>query len=83
MGASEITRAARGLPEPGGLWTGIVAAGTPICSEREQIVMVDAKGRRTGEFEAYTTTRDGVQAEEENPAELSWQDQNTGYLMTP
>ncbi len=60
-----------------------MAAGTPICSEREQIVMVDAKGRRTGEFEAYTTTRDGVQAEEENPAELSWQDQNTGYLMTP
>lgn len=83
MGAEEITRAARELPETGGLWTGIVAAGTPACSEREQIILLDAKGRRTGKFEAYTTTRDGIQAGEENSEELSWQDQNTGYLMTP
>ena len=45
--------------------------------------MTNANGRRTGGFEAYTTTRDGLQAEEENPSEKSWQDQNTGYLITP
>ena len=83
MGAKEITKAARALPGIGGLWTGIVEAGTPVCRESEQIIMTNANGRRTGGFEAYTTTRDGLQAEEENPSEKSWQDQNTGYLITP
>ena len=83
MGAKEITMAARALPGIGGLWTGIVEAGTPVCRESEQIIMTNANGRRTGGFEAYTTTRDGLQAEEENPSEKSWQDQNTGYLITP
>lgn len=83
MGASQITRAARSLPGAGELWTGIAAAGTPVCREDNQVIMMDAKGRRTGEFEAYTTTRDGIQAEEENREETSYQNQNTGYLVTP
>lgn len=83
MGAGQITRTARGLPGAGGLWTGVVPAGTPICSEAHQILLSDTKGRRTGLFEAYTTTRDGLQAKEENDTETSYQDQNTGYLATP
>lgn len=83
MGAKQITRAARKLPEAGGLWTGVVPAGTPVCSEAHQIIMQDARGRKTGLFEAYTTTRDGLQAREEDLSKTAYQDQNTGYLTTP
>lgn len=83
MGATQITRAARALPEIGGMWTGYVPAGTPICSEAEQIILTDQSGRRTGLFEAFTTTRDGEQANEEDLTRTAIQDQNTGYLVTP
>lgn len=83
MGAENITSAAREKPGIGQLWTGIVPAGTPVCQEEEQIILTDHTGNRTGLFEAFTTTRDGPQAGEENPEEMSCQDQNTGYLETP
>ena len=83
MGATQITPAARALPDIGGLWTGYVPAGTPICSEAEQIILTDQSGRRTGLFEAFTTTRDGIQAKEEDLTQTAIQDQNTGYLVTP
>ena len=65
------------------MWTGYVPAGTPICSEAEQIILNDQSGRRTGLFEAFTTTRDGEQANEEDLTQTAIQDQNTGYLVTP
>ena len=83
MGATQITPAARALPDIGGLWTGYVPAGTPICSEAEQIILTDQSGRRTGLFEAFTTTRDGMQVKEEDLTQTAIQDQNTGYLVTP
>ncbi|WP_124068045.1 SpaA isopeptide-forming pilin-related protein [Clostridium sp. E02] len=76
MGAEKINNS-------GETWTGTVPAGTPICKEEEQVILADPEGRRTGQFEAITTTRDGVQAREEDLTRTSYQDQNTGYLVTP
>lgn len=76
MGAGNLTQA-------GEKWTGTVPAGTPICKESEQIILNDQTGRRTGQFEAFTTTRDGLQAKEDDDTSTENQDQNTGYLVTP
>ncbi len=76
MGASNIIQS-------GETWTGTVPAGTPICKEEEQVILADQEGRRTGQFEAITTTRDGAQAREGDLTSTSYQDQNTGYLVTP
>ncbi|MEX0125450.1 SpaA isopeptide-forming pilin-related protein, partial [Clostridium butyricum] len=83
MGADKINNS--GLPDETGqtLWTGIVPAGTPICEEAKQVILSDQEGRRTGQFEAFTTTRDGLQAMEEEEGKTEYQDQNTGYLTTP
>lgn len=64
-------------------YTGIVPAGTPICEESEQIVLVDAEGNRIGQFKALSTMRDGNQAMEGNLAALEMANQNTGYAETP
>lgn len=76
MGAAEIVQS-------GETYSGLVPAGTPICEEGEQVVLSDKEGRRTGQFEAFTTMRDGLQAQEGNLSITSYQDQNTGYLVTP
>lgn len=76
MGAAEIVQS-------GEIYSGLVPAGTPICEEGEQVFLSDKEGRRTGQFEAFTTTRDGLQAQEGKLAITSYQDQNTGYLVTP
>ncbi|GLB27171.1 hypothetical protein LXJ15735_34120 [Lacrimispora xylanolytica] len=83
MGADKIDNSGL-LGETGQtLWTGIVPAGTPICEEAKQVILSDQEGRRTGQFEAFTTTRDGLQAKEEDNGKTEYQDQNTGYLVTP
>ncbi len=84
-GSKEFLEAmgARNIIQSGDTWTGTVPAGTPICDEAEQVILADQEGRRTGQFEAFTTTRDGLQAEEGNLTNTSYQDQNTGYLETP
>ena len=76
MGASDIIQS-------GESYSGLVPAGSPVCEEGEQVVLSDEQGRRTGQFEAFTTTRDGVQAREGDLTSTSYQDQNTGYLITP
>ena len=76
MGASDIIQS-------GESYSGLVPAGSPVCEEGEQVVLSDEQGRRTGKFEAFTTTRDGVQAREGDLTSTSYQDQNTGYLITP
>jgi uncharacterized surface anchored protein len=76
MGAKNITL-------EGNAWRGTVPAGTPICKESEQVILSDQEGRRTGQFEAFTITRDGLQAKEEDLTKTTYQDQNTGYLITP
>lgn len=73
----------RNIALEGNVWKGTVPAGTPVCKESEQVILTDQEGRRTGRFEAFTTTRDGLQAKEEDLTETSYQDQNTGYLITP
>lgn len=69
MGAENIISA-------GENYSGIVPAGTPMCKESEQVVLTDDEGKRTGQFEAFTTVRDGLLAGETG-------NQNTGYLVTP
>lgn len=76
-------RAAVGMSE---LYTGIVAAGTPVCLEEEQIIMEDMLGNKTGQFKVYTTLNDVETIVEENakgPEDKAYADQNTGYLVTP
>lgn len=92
-GSKEFLEAmgARNIALEGNSWKGTVPAGTPICKESEQVILIDQEGRRTGQFEAFTTTRDGLlpdeaghsEAKEEDLTETSYQDQNTGYLITP
>jgi hypothetical protein len=84
MGAEKINHSGDMSNETGQtLWTGIVPAGTPICEEAKQVILSDQEGRRTGQFEAFTNTRDGLQAKEEDSTSTENQDQNTGYLVTP
>ncbi len=78
-----VAMGARNIALEGNVLKGTVPAGTPICKESEQVILTDQEGRRTGEFEVFTTTRDGPQAKEEDLTETSYQDQNTGYLITP
>ncbi|ADL03061.1 SpaA isopeptide-forming pilin-related protein [Lacrimispora saccharolytica] len=78
-----VAMGARNIALEGNAWKGTVQAGTPICKESEQVILTDQEGRRTGQFEAFTITRDGLQAQKENPVSLSYQDQNVGYLTTP
>ncbi|MFQ9208134.1 MAG: hypothetical protein ACLR3S_02540 [Clostridium fessum] len=61
-----------------GKYTGIIPAGTPICSETDQVVMQDAFGTRTGTFRVYSTLQDFGGLGETLPS-----NQNTGYLITP
>lgn len=84
MGAEKISKIGDMPDETGQApWTGIVPAGTPICEETKQVILADQEGRRTGQFEAFTTTRDGLQVKEEDKSSTENQDQNTGYLVTP
>ena len=84
-GSKEFLEAmgARNMTQAGDRWTGTVPAGTPICKESEQVILTDQEGQRTGQFEAFTTTRNGLQAEEGDLTKTSYQDQNAGYLVTP
>lgn len=61
-----------------GKYTGIIPAGTPICSETDQVVMQDAFGTRTGTFRVYSTLQDFGGLGKTLPS-----NQNTGYLITP
>ena len=78
MGANNITPFARpSLPWQvpyNGKYYGTVPAGTPVCKESEMIIMTDASGEKTGQFKAYTTTKDRGKANGS---------QNVGYLETP
>lgn len=84
-GSKEFLEAmgAAGIAQSGEIFSGLVPAGTPICEEGEQVFLSDKEGRRTGQFGAFTTMRDGLQAQEGNLSITSYQDQNTGYLVTP
>lgn len=78
MGAEHITPVARPslswkVPYAGNYY-GTIPAGTPICREKEQVVMIDETGGKTGQFRAFTTTKDQKNGQGS---------QNTGYLETP
>lgn len=88
MGAWNIEPVTRGRAAVGmmDLYTGIVAAGTPVCLEEEQIIMEDMLGNKTGQFKVYATLNDIKVVDEEDangPADKGYVDQNTGYLVTP
>lgn len=89
MGARDITPFARGrkLEEsaagPGELCSGTVPKGTPVCLERERIMLTDEAGARRGQMTVYTTLNDVMAAGEETAAEKRAVNQNTGYLVTP
>jgi len=82
MGASNITTVARETLGVGELYSGFVPAGTPVCSEKDQIVLTDNYGGKAGDFKAYTTTRDGAMEDLET-GETIYGDQNAGYLEIP
>lgn len=92
MGATDLFTLARGIPDPelsaDALWYGTVPEGTPVCREAERIVLQDRAGNKTGEFQAFTTKRDGAMREEpeaeagQRPG-ITVADQNTGYLELP
>lgn len=68
------------------LYSGTVAAGTPVCVEDEQIIMEDMLGNKTGQFKVYTTLNDVktvVEEDAKGPKDKAYADQNTGYLITP
>lgn len=84
MGAEHIQTLRRDNQGTGTLYSGIVKAGTPICSEEDKIVMPDAKGNRVGQFEAFSTINDiSMKNEDTNAAPNEYRDQTTGYLETP
>ena len=64
-------------------YTGIVKKGTPIAVESERINLTDNLGAKTGQMTVYTTLNDVEMAGEEEPAQKSYGDQNTGYFITP
>lgn len=85
MGAFRITPAARAalpweIPYQG-LYYGTVPAGTPVCEEKEQVVLTDAFGNKTGLFEAFSTERDGEM--KDRGGHFITASQNVGYLKTP
>ena len=61
-----------------GKYTGMIPAGTPVCSENEQVVLQDVFGTRTGTFRVYSTLQDLGGSGKTLPS-----NQNTGYLITP
>ena len=63
-----------------GDYTGVIPAGTPVCSEQEPIILQDASGQETGHFRAYTTRSDGKTGG--GPDAVPGR-QNVGYLVTP
>lgn len=82
MGASDIAQESRDILGEGELYSGYVSEGTPVCAERDQIILRDNYGGKTGDFRAYTTTRDGAMANLEGKKTI-YGDQNAGYLETP
>ena len=89
MGAKDITPVNKSSDIPAAgvavkeLCTGIVPKGTPVCVESEQIMLTDQLGNRTGQMTVYTTNNDVKAAGEENAADKTYQNQNTGYFVTP
>lgn len=86
MGARDITPIARLTvwgPPYKGQYYGTVSAGTPICSEKEQVILTDGQGAKTGRFKVCSTTKDVPMADPENDSLKRYGDQNTGYLETP
>lgn len=82
MGAWDITSVSRDVLGVGELYSGFVPAGTPVCREEDQVILYDGYGGMTGDFKAYTTTRDGAM-EDVNENGPIWGNQNVGYLETP
>ena len=66
-----------------GIYTGTIAAGTPICEESEQIILGDSYGNQTVAFKTYSTVLDGIMKNEANNTTLNYQLQTVGYLETP
>lgn len=67
----------------GNLYTGTVAAGTPICEESDQIILGDSYGNQTVAFKAYSTVLDGKMKAETDNSTLMYQYQTVGYIETP
>ncbi len=68
---------------PGNLYTGIVAAGTPVCTEEEKIALGDAIGRQTAVLKSYSTVRDGQMEGDDVQTGRAYRYQTVGYLETP
>lgn len=85
MGAERITPLAREWDSaggPGDTCYGIVPAGTPICREKEMIILEDDSGLRTGKTGVLMTERDEMmKAEDGDSMETGFQ--TTGYATTP
>lgn len=62
---------------------GIIPKGTPICSEKNAVILQDDFGNRTGMLKAYSTLNDVLMEDEDKAGTTSYHLQNTGYIRTP
>ena len=82
MGASEITRAARGFQNRAVCGQELWRLELPYAVSASRLSWWMPKAAEQGNLRRIRQHGTVFRREEENPAELSWQDQNTGYLMT-
>lgn len=82
MGAFNIVQESRDILGDRELYSGYVSEGTPVCVERDQIILRDNYGGKAGDFRAYTTTRDGAMVSSDGKKSF-YGDQNAGYIETP
>ena len=65
------------------LCVGTIPKGTPICSEKNAVILEDDMGSRTGMMKAYSTLNDVLMEDEDSAGTTSYHLQNTGYIRTP
>ncbi len=68
---------------PGNLYTGVVAAGTPICEESGKVIQKGEKDLEDPVLVSYSTVREGLMQEEIHGHTRTRQRQTVGYLETP
>lgn len=65
------------------LCIGTIPKGTPICSEKNAVILQDDFGNRTGMLKSYSTMNDVLMENENKAGTTGYHLQNTGYMRTP
>ena len=84
MCAEDIRPAKRRWGDKESLFQGTVRAGTPICSEEDQVVLSGSIGPEKGRFGALSTLRETLMKQEDTDQDpKEFRKQTVGYLLTP